>query len=274
MNTLWMSIELIKFGIISGIFLGISFAFTAPFLILRKNSLFPHALTHILFFAILSVSALPLISSELLQYFLIFGIAMLASSSILLFKRLRIYEDTATAIITHFFLALGLIIAAKTSRYDARLLSYLFGSIIGITKIELYQSIFLLAMTLLLFFKFSPLWTTQTTDEAVPGVNFQLANFFYLSLLTFQILTGIKVMGILLVSVFFVFSGAMALKLGKTLKKVILFTGLFNIFGVLGGVLLSVFWDLPFSAAVVVFMGACFFTTSVLKELKNRGRIR
>jgi len=247
-------LKLVEFGLLSGVILGISFAFTAPFLILRKNSLFPHALTHVLFFAIILTSAVASKVPALLQYPFTLLVAIGATVFIPILKRFKIYEDTATAIITHLFLGLGLIIAAKTSQYDAKLLSYLFGSIVGLTRQDFQLSIFLLLTTVLLFFKFYPLWLTQTTDDAVPGISFQWAGACFLFLVTFQILIGVKIMGILLVSVLFVFSGAVALRISKTFKRTVLLTGFLNVLGIFGGFLLSVYLDLPFSGGVVLAM--------------------
>jgi len=265
MQELFFSFELVKYGIISAILLGISLSFTSPFLILRKNSLFPHALTHILFFAIIVVSTFEAKIPDPLVYPVIFIIAMLSASTILLLKYIKFYEDTATAIITHFFLALGLIVAAKTSQYNAKLLSYLFGSVVGLTKKDLYQSVFLLVLTLLLFYKFYPLWVAQTTDESLPGINFKVANFFYLFLLTFQILVGIKIMGILLVSAFFVISGAVALKFSRGFMPTTGITAILNTLAILGGFIFSFLWDLPFSGAVVVFMGLYLVGFSIFR---------
>jgi len=50
------SINLIKWGLLSGMLLGLSISFTSPFLILKRNALFPHALTHIYFLAVIITS--------------------------------------------------------------------------------------------------------------------------------------------------------------------------------------------------------------------------
>jgi zinc transport system permease protein len=247
--------ELLKWGILSGIFLAFSIGFTSPFLILRRNALFPHALTHVLFLAIILLSIIPKGIPRIMEYPFLVGVTLVSASGMWFLRKVfGFYEDTATSIITHTALAIALIIAAKSSQYDARLLSYLFGSIIGVTRQDFYESLVIFLLTLGFYAKFKPFWITQITDEEVPGIDFKWANFFFLIIVTLQILIGIKLMGILLVSVLFVFSGSIGLKLFSGVDKVILSVAILNSIAILGGAIFSIFWDFPFSGSTIIFM--------------------
>jgi len=271
---LLFSLQLVKFGVLAGILLGISLSLTSPFLILKKNALFPHALTHVLFFAIIFTTAFSNYLSSYLEYPVIICLTLFSVLGILILnKYFKLYEDTATSIITHLALGLALIVAAKTNLYDARLLSYLFGSLVTVSQKDFYESIIVLLLSFAFFYKFYPLWTAQITDKEIPGINFKWANSFYLVIITLQIIIGIKLMGILLISAFFVFSGSCALKLASNFKLAIIYTAFLNILGILGGTLISVFWDLPFSGSVVVFMSFYFLFFVVSKFLNNNRRI-
>jgi len=269
MDFIWNSISLIKWGILSGIILGVSISFTAPFLILKRNALFPHALTHIYFLAVILAS----IISDKLPSFLSFPFisifTLLFASLIWVFKKqTKFYEDTSTSIVAHLAMGLALIIAAKTYQYDAKILSYLFGSLIGISSKEFYESLIVFILTLFLFFKYYPLWIAQLTDKELPGIDFKFANFFFLILITLQIIIGVKLMGILLVSVLFIFSTSLVLKFIKNFRFLILYTTLLNILGIIGGILISVLWDVPFSGAVVIFMSLYILISFVWSFLK------
>ncbi|HCP09603.1 MAG TPA: hypothetical protein DIT22_02720, partial [Thermodesulfobacterium commune] len=112
MTELWLSLELLKYGLLAGVFLGISFAFTSPFLVLKRNSLFPHALTHILFLAIILISIISeyfpnIFTYPLLEYPIMGLVTLFCTSLVFVLKRtFRLYEDTATSIIAS--LALGI----------------------------------------------------------------------------------------------------------------------------------------------------------------------
>ncbi len=255
MELFWESLELVKWGIFSGVLLGISVAFTSPFLVLKRNALFPHALTHIYFLAIILAS---LILSKIPYFFsfpFIVVFTLFFTQLIWVLKnKIKLYEDTSTSLVAHLAMGLALIIAAKTSQYDARVLSYLFGSLVGIDFRDFLESLVVFTITVALFYKFYPLWIAQITDEEIPGLDFKMANFAFLLLITLQIIIGVKLMGVLLVSVLFVFSSIFALQFIKSFRLLVLVISILNIFGIIGGTLISIFWDIPFSGAVVIFM--------------------
>lgn len=255
MELFWESFKLVKWGILSGIVIAVSISFTSPFLILARNALFPHALTHIYFLAIILASLFLYKLPDLFYFPFIVVFTLLFSSLIWILKRrIKLYEDTSVSIIAHLAMGLALIIAAKTSQYDARVLSYLFGSLVGITLKDFLESLIVLLFTIILFCKFYPLWIAQITDREVPGLNFKNANLAFLILVTLQIIISVKLMGILLVSILFVFSTIFALQFIKSFKLLILTIGILNILGILSGSTVSIFWDIPFSGAVVIFM--------------------
>lgn len=272
MNELWLSLDILKYGLLSGVFLGISFAFTSPFLVLKRNSLFPHALTHILFLAIIFISVLSeffpsLLAYPVLEYPIMGLIAFFCTFLIFFLKRkLKLYEDTATSIITSLALGIALIIIAKTSQYDTRLLSYLFGSLLVVSSKEVFDSLWIALLTGVVFFKYYPLWVTQTTDVEVPGIDFKWPNFFFLVVLTLQVFISIKLMGVLLVSSLFVFTSTFGLKIGKNLKQTILLTTLTNLLSLLTGMLFSILWDIPFSSAVVLCMSFWLLILLIFKK--------
>ncbi|MCS7278677.1 MAG: metal ABC transporter permease [Thermodesulfobacteriaceae bacterium] len=267
MEILETSLELVKWGMLSGIFLGISVSFTGPLLVLKKNALFPHSLTHVLFLVIILVSVITQFLPEFFYYPLIILLTLLSVSGIWIFKKFQaLYEDTATSIITHLALALALIVAATNSQYDLRLFSYLFGSLLTVTSKEVYESLIILILSVLLYLKFKGIWVAQTVDSEVPGVNFKFANLSFLFLITLQTLIGIRILGILLVSSFFVFTSVVALKISRSFGRVIILTAFLNLLALIGGFLISFIWDWPFSASTVFFMSLYFLILLIIKK--------
>jgi zinc transport system permease protein len=275
MTELWLSLGLLKYGLLAGVFLGISFAFTSPFLVLKRNSLFPHALTHILFLAIILISIISeyfpdIFTYPLLEYPIMGLVTLFCTSLVFVLKRtFRLYEDTATSIIASLALGIALILITKTSQYDTRLLSYLFGSLMTVTSKDMFNSLWIACLTLLVFYKYYPLWITQTTDHEIPGVNFKWANFWFLTILTLQVFISIKLMGVLLVSSLFVFTSVLGLKTGNNVKQTIFLTALTNLFSILSGTIVSLVWDIPFSSAVVLCMSFWLLISFILKSWRT-----
>ncbi len=270
MELLKTSLELVKWGIFSGTFLGISIAFTGPFLVLRKNALFPHSLTHILFLALMIISVITQVLPDFCYYPLIILLTLLTVFIMWNFKKLLLfYEDTTTSIITHLALALALVIAAKSFQYDTRLFSYLFGSLLTVTFKDVCESLIILILTFIFYFRFKEIWITQVIDLEVPGIDFKWGNLFFLLLITLQTLIGIKILGILLISSFFIFSSAVALRITNSFRSVVIITAFLNFLALLGGLLISFIWDIPYSASTVIFMSIYFFVLLLLDIFKK-----
>lgn len=232
-------------------------ALTSPFVILKRNALFPHALTHIMLFSFLSVAIAGQLVPESFQFLAILTLTLFLTLLIhLLIRKIRLYEDTATSIVTHLSLGLALALASKTSQYDATLLNYLFGSLITVEKKEFVEGFLVLLVSLVAYVKFQYLWLTESIEREVPGLNFKISNLSLLFMITLQILVGVKLMGVLLVTSFFVFSPTLSLKLSPSFTWVSPLTGLFNLLAIIGGFLLSLTLDIPFSASAIIFMGS------------------
>ncbi|MFN4132134.1 MAG: metal ABC transporter permease, partial [Caldimicrobium sp.] len=216
---------------------------------------FPHALTHILLLSLLILSLLSPHLHPLLNFPLIIVLTLILSLFIfLLIKFTPLFEDSATSIVTYLSLALALLIANKTSQYDITLLNYLFGSLIIVSKIDALESFLVLLISAFLYLKYKELWLTQCIEREVPGVNFKKSQLIFLLLITLQTIIGVKLMGVLLVSAFFVYSGVLALRISPSFKWVFPLNALFNLLAIIFGFLLSILFDLPFSASAILFM--------------------
>jgi len=247
--------ELFKWSLFSGIVLSFSTSLTSPFLILQRNSLYPHALTHLLLFSLLILSLFKTFLPQVLTFPTLLAITLVLSAFIhLLHRHLKIFEDTATSIITHLSLALSLLIAAKTSQFDQTLLGYLFGSPLAIDVKDFLESLIVFLFSLAFYFPFRLRWLLLDFEEEWPGVEMRLAKSFYFFLVTLQTIVGVKLMGVLLVPAFFVFAGPLALKLSPSLFWVLPLTALFNALAFLLGFFIAIFFDLPLSGAIVLVM--------------------
>lgn len=259
--------ELFKWGLLTGVLFSLASSLTSPFVILKRNSLFPHALTHIMLLSFLSVSILgPLIPESFQFPFILITTLFLTFFIHILIKKLRLYEDTATSIVTHLSLGLALLLASKSSQYDATLLNYLFGSLITVEKKETYEGLLVYLISLIICIKFYHIWLTESIEREVPGLDFRISNLSLLVVITLQILIGVKLMGVLLVTSFFVFSPTLALKISPSFSWVVPLTGIFNLLAILGGFSLSLHFDIPFSASAIIFMSSYVVFLLLLRQ--------
>lgn len=254
MESLIFYLSLFKWGLFSGLLFATSSAFVSSYLILQRNSLFPHAITHILFLSLFILSLITAYLPLSLHFpFLVLITLFIGMGIFFLIRYTQLYDDTATSLITYLSLALALIIASKTSKYDATLLNYLFGSLIVVSKREAFESVIVFLISVILYLKFNNLWLSQTVEREVPGISYKYAQLLLLFLIILQTIVGIKLMGVLLVPAFFVYSGVLALIVSPNFKWVFPLNVFFNILALLIGFLISIFFDLPFSASVILF---------------------
>ncbi len=260
-------LSLVKWGLLACLFFSLSAGLISPFILLNRNALLPHALTHILLLPLLVIS---LAFPKLDEFFLIpLAVCLTLILSLLIWlleRRLLIFGDAASAIVIHLSLALALVLAVRGSQYDYRLLSYLFGDILLATEQTFLISLVAFVLTLFFFVKYRYSLLISALDWEFPGIKTGRLNLIFLLFLCLQIVLGAKILGVLLVSAFYNFSGVVALKLSPSYRKTPLLILSLNFASLPGGATLSYLFDIPFSAGAIIFMSLYLF----LMVLKGR----
>jgi zinc transport system permease protein len=124
-----------QFGVralIGGLIIAVTCSSLGVFLVLRRLSLIADGLSHVAFGGI----ALGLFTGIYPLYTAIFGV-VLGSLGIHSLGKLRVASDAAIAIIFAAGLAIGIIIISITHNVAVDVLSFLFGTILGINQTDL-----------------------------------------------------------------------------------------------------------------------------------------
>lgn len=233
------------------------------FLILRRQSLLSDTLSHVSLAGValgvvLGISPTPA------------TIVVVIISAIFLEYLRTIYKnfmELGTAIIMSAGLAVAMIVMSKTSSSSISLESYLFGSIVTVSKTQI-QSLFLIAglvifMTILFF---RPMYI-MTFDEDIAraeGLNVKFVS------ISFNILTGIAIalmipaVGALLVSTIIILPASIALKIGKSFKTVMLSGIIICFLGMLVGIFVSYYAQTPASATITIIFIVIFMIMNLI----------
>ncbi len=254
-------------ALLAGMALGLSAGPAGLFLILRRDSLLPHALTHVAFTGValgLLLKGAPLILAL---------VASIAAAFLVMEIRERagIYEDTDVGILASIGLALAIVLASMAHSYDVRLLTYLFGNILVISEKEAWLSGIVLITTALIIFRLGEAFffisfdeeTARTSGLPVKGLKFVLA-----ALVAVLVVLGMKMVGLLLVSALMVLPGAAALEIARGLRQSLILSALFGGLSVIGGLLSAVYFNLPPSGAIVLFSGLLFLLSLGIRRVK------
>lgn len=238
-------------ALVSGIFIAVSCAGLGVFLVLRRFSMIGEGLAHVGFSAValgLVLGVTPMV--------VIIPVLMASSLWILrLGEKTAMYSDTAIGLVASLAIAVGVLMASVSRGFNVDLFSYLFGSILAITRGEVWMSVILsvLVIASLRLFYHDLFAVTYDEDFAkVSGVKTDRINKILILLTALTVALGIRVVGTLLVSSLVIFPAVTALQLSLGFRGTLISASVSAVIGVVTGILLSFVLDLPTGASIVL----------------------
>lgn len=265
-----LSYPFLQRAFVVGSLIAISSSFLGIFLVLRRYSMIGDGLAHVSFATV--ALALLLNSSPLLV-----SIPIVVGASLLILKlseENRIGGDAAIALVASTSLAIGVFISSLASGFNVDLFSYLFGSILIISKLDVYLSIILsvVVISTVLYFYHDMFAVTYDMDFAkVSGIKAQRINQLIAILTSITIVLGIRVVGTMLISSFIIFPTVIALKMQTGFKKTIALAVMFSLFSVIAGIFISIIFDFPTGATIVLLNALLFIITTLVSVITKKG---
>lgn len=255
---------------IVGSLIAISSSFLGIFLVLRKYSMIGDGLAHVSFGTV--ALALLLNQSPLLV-----SIPIVIAASFLILKlseENRIGGDAAIALVSSTAIAIGVFISSLASGFNVDLFSYLFGSILIISSLDVWLSLILsvVVIAMVLYYYHDLFSVTYDIDFAkVSGIDTKRMNQLIAILTSITIVLGIRVVGTMLISSFIIFPTVIALKLGTSFSKTIAISVFISMFSVIVGIIASVLFDFPTGATIVLLNATLFVIASVYAFVAKKG---
>lgn len=252
----------IQRAIIAGCFMALGCSFLGVFLILRRFSMIGDGLAHVSFATValaLLLQAQPMLIS----------IPLVGFASLLILKlneKAHVYGDAAIGLVSSFGIALGVIIASTAGGFNVDLFSYLFGNILSVNGLEVWLTITISLLVVLVTGLFYHDLFAITFDEEyaqVSGIKVRLVNRILILLTSFIVVLGIKIVGTLLVSSLIILPAISALQIVRSFRAAIALAGIFAIASVIVGVFTSYIMNMP-SGATIVMVNFVFFAGAFL----------
>jgi len=241
----------------AGLFIALACAILGLFLVLRRDAMIGHGLSHVTFGGValgLFLNLLPLVTA--------LAVAVAASVAIMrLRQRAGLHGDTAIGILSSVGMALGIALATLAGRFNVDLLGYLFGDILAISPLEVVLSVALAAATVVLIFvNYHKLMYATFDREAAraSGVSVGRLDLLLTILTSVTVVLGMKVVGILMVTALLVIPAAAGLQLAANFRQALAISSVTASFSVIAGLATSYFLDLP-AAATIVLLGFMVF---------------
>ena len=253
-------------ALLAGVFWALAASLLGLHLILRKDAMLGHGLTHIAFAGV---------AIALFTNLAPFPVALLVSaiSAFAILKvreRAGLYGDTAVAILSSLGIAVGIILASLSQHFNVSLFAFLFGNILAVSPQDLWASVGLAVLVVagIVFFYHELLFTTFDEESArASGLPVSRLDALLALLTSFTVVIGMKIVGLLLMSALLVIPGAAALQLASTFKQCSFLASLVAVLSIVGGLITASFLDLPPSGAIVLFAGGLFFVFFLLKRI-------
>lgn len=264
-----LSYPFIVRALIGGICISLCASLLGVSLVLKRYSMIGDGLSHVSFGA-LSVA-------------LAFGWSPLAVSipvvvvaAVLLLRITgngKIKSDAAIAMISAGSLAIGIIVTSLTTGMTTDVSSYMFGSILAMSKEDVILSVVLSLIVLGMYVICYNQVFAVTFDESfakATGVNVSAYNTIIAVLTAVTIVLGMRMMGAMLISSLVIFPALTSMRVFKSFSGVVISSGVVSVVCFFIGLVLSYMYSIPAGASVVVVNLAAFGIFFVVQMIRQR----
>jgi zinc transport system permease protein len=249
---------------------GIIVAIIAPligtFLVAKRYSLLADSLSHVA----LAGVAIGLITGIYPLYMAVIT-AVIAGFVI---ERIRSHHlasgDTALAMFISGGLGLAVILISFGQGFNVDLYSYLFGSITTVTTTDVGLILgvgVVIIITILCLYK-SLLYVSFDEEAAtVSGIKVEWLNNLLMIATAVTVVLAMRIVGVLLIGALMVIPVVTASLLGKSFRRTTLFSIVFSLLAVIGGLIAAYYLNIAAGGAIVVLALIIFGIVSLLRHL-------
>jgi zinc transport system permease protein len=177
--------------------------------------------------------------------------------------------DSIISVIWAVGMAIGIILIDLTSGYND-LMSYLFGSIIAVSKLDLIIAFSLDILIVVIVFMFFKEFLAITYDKEyakISGVPVTLLYFILLILIVLSVVLLIRIVGLIMVIAMLTIPSLISEKFTKSLLQMMILSSIFGFIFIISGIIISYFLNLS-AGATIILISAIFYGISYLIKRK------
>jgi len=252
---------------LAGIIIALLCSSIGVFIVLRRMALLGDGLAHISFGGIAAgmlFGIYPILSA------LVFS--LLGALGIQKLKRMKVYSDAAIAIFFSFGLAIGVVLISLSHGFTADLFSYLFGSILAVSAMDILIIAAVGTAVLVivaLFYKELFYITFDEHSAQAAGLPVDRLDTLLVVLTALAVVLSMRVVGILLVSSLLVIPASTSLLLFKSFKKTIAGSMIVSVASVVVGLVAAYYLDLAAGGSIVMVLVAGFVVAIIYKKIRR-----
>ena len=254
-------------ALIVGVLVSLCAALLGVSLVLKRYSMIGDGLSHVGFGALAIASAFNLAPLAVAVPTVVVAAVLLLRLS----RSSKVNGDAAIAMISSSALAIGVITVSLTSGMNTEVSSYMFGSVLSLSRSDAVLSVILSIAVLALFVLFYPRIFAVTFDETfsrATGTKTEAYNMLLAVLTAVTVVLGMRMMGALLISSLIIFPALSAMRVCKSFRAVVITAALISVLCFVVGVTVSYFLETPTGASIVVTDLLAFGLCSLLGTKK------
>lgn len=238
-------------ALLVGVLVSLCLALLGVSLVLKRYSMIGDGLSHVGFGAVavaMALSVAPLAVAVPVVMLSAFFLLRISSKS-------SIGGDAAIAVISSSALAVGITVASLSSGINSDVHSYLFGSVLSMSEGDVYLSVVLAAVVLVLYLLCYHRIFAVTFDEAfgrATGVRVGFYNTLLAMLTAVTVVIGMRMMGSLLISSLIIFPALSSMRVFRSFLSVVISSAVISVAGFCVGISISYLADTPAGASVVL----------------------
>ncbi|PYZ95307.1 metal ABC transporter permease [Salipaludibacillus keqinensis] len=263
-------------GILAGLIIGFICPVVGAFLLVRRMTIISEGLSHITLTGI-AAGVFMSQSTAFLGFInpLYTGLIFSLVGSLLVEKLRQIYkhfQELAIPIILSSGIGLSAIIISLSSSSYTEWYNYLFGSIVTVSLNDLLFILITGIVAMLLIAAFYKELLSISFDQefaSTSGISVKKMNFLFAVLIALVISMSMKVIGILLVGAMVTLPVAASMQFAKSFRQVVVGGILFGETAIIGGIMLSYFFNIATGGMVVVTGVVLMIVAVLIKQLKT-----
>lgn len=260
----------------AGGLIGIVAPILGVYLMLRRQVLMADTLSHVSLAGVALGSVMnlnPVISG--------FAVAVIGALLVEQLRRsYRTYSEVPVAIIMTSGLALAVVLMSLKTNLSKTFSSYLFGSIVAVSNIQLLMMVVVCIIGLAFFIVLRrPLYNLTFDEEtaSIGGVQVKGLSFAFAVLTGMTVAAAMPIVGVLLVSALIVLPAALALRVSRSFATAIVIAVVTGLIGIISGLTTSYHLNTPPGGTIALIL-LVFLLTGIsaqkLISLYNRKRHR
>lgn len=273
-----LNFDFMRYSLLSGILIGFIAPLIGAFIVVRRLSLIADALSHVtlggISFGMFIITLSPvLVFINPMWFGIIFAIV-----GALLIEKLRTsysnYQEIAIPIIMSAGIALSAIFISLADGFNQEIVGLLFGSISAVNLSDLV-TITIISIVVLLFILllYKELFILSFDEEYSKVINIpKWIQFLFITIVAMVISASMRVVGILLVSALITLPVAIAMRLTKGFKQLIILSIIIGECSVILGLTFAFYINISPGGVIVVLLVLILGITMLLQKTKRTAK--